>query len=890
MEDYIDINYITNLINLGYPTKSKILQLETIKSTLIILLSTNDLIIYDTKTNKSNQHCFSYPIKSIQVHRDRLYLISNTKFIVINHENFSELSSYDVKEPIYYIYFFDSQKFEMIYINNKHEIKYLTKGLLNDPTIKNLYKENSPIHKLIYQNGILLWATSFSLKVFHLEERKILIKKDFSHIKITQPILNNKVDCFLYKNILSVNVLRKEMFVFRLPDQVLQSPIEVKHLTQRNENEYYIGMWINSTLSKLSVLIYTPQGVKLEIFKVNVNKINPSLDEGYFKKEFNYIQTYSNIPNQYNDYFRFVFSKSNANVYLFNDKEIYFITIIDKSKKLFRDLQKCSLSNDNNNLLLFNDENDIEVIFDNFNSFDINEQYYILSKFILCDSSNKLNNIDDSKICSIKMSKFSFLYDTIFNQSGTNTLYNNFILLCIKYNVFSKIYADLKKHFDNYLTIQTKEKIIHILIQQYKYNLTMKFISDTSEIEITQTIEQLAGSYYKDNTNINAIFVFGFLFKKNNRLNYALKYFIRIKNSEEILSILSTPNGCDLFSNYDEIFEILSESQLLTILEKLYNKNLNLCQLFYDKLFSLCNHKRLAMFTSYLVLYDKIKLILSNNEIDEKLFSIVLQNKPNKHVQILLKLLTHYDKFDHNKLINDNKEHLLLKENVDVYIALLTQTKNYQEMINIFIDTVKDPEKCIKYIENTNIEDVAKENIYEYLKEKIANSTTLSNVKKFYFISQFQDDVTLKDPSFINLLEDMDKGNDEQSKDNVEYVLLILQELKLKLKLLGTSKDVSKEKMWDLFTERKMHLKKGKVVKFDKSNTTTSNINNSNNNKVCYNYSRCEYENCFNINNNKFDVGDDLIIFKYCKHTYHKECYNKIKTFYKECPICSQYI
>jgi hypothetical protein len=369
-----------------------------------------------------------------------------------------------------------------------------------------------------------------------------------------------------------------------------------------------------------------------------------------------------------------------------------------------------------------------------------------------------------------------------------------------------------------------------------------------------------------------------------------LKYFIRIKNSEEILSILSTPNGCDLFSNYDEIFEILSESQLLTILEKLYNKNLNLCQLFYDKLFSLCNHKRLAMFTSYLVLYDKIKLILSNNEIDEKLFSIVLQNKPNKHVQILLKLLTHYDKFDHNKLINDNKEHLLLKENVDVYIALLTQTKNYQEMINIFIDTVKDPEKCIKYIENTNIEDVAKENIYEYLKEKIANSTTLSNVKKFYFISQFQDDVTLKDPSFINLLEDMDKGNDEQSKDNVEYVLLILQELKLKLKLLGTSKDVSKETMWDLFTERKMHLKKGKVVKFDKSNTTTSIITNSNNNKVSYNYSRCEYENCFNINNNKFDVGDDLIVFKYCKHTYHKECYNKIKMFYKECPICSQYI
>ena len=69
------------------------------------------------------------------------------------------------------------------------------------------------------------------------------------------------------------------------------------------------------------VSIYS-KGVKLEIFKVNINKINPSLDEGYFKKEFNYIQTYSNTPNQYNDYF---------NLFFLNQMQMYLYLTIRKS-------------------------------------------------------------------------------------------------------------------------------------------------------------------------------------------------------------------------------------------------------------------------------------------------------------------------------------------------------------------------------------------------------------------------------------------------------------------------------------------------------------------------------------------------------------------------------
>ena len=62
MENLISIKSQFNLINLGYTKRSYITKLVLIKSKIIILLSTNDLIIYDTSSNleppnnKINKH------------------------------------------------------------------------------------------------------------------------------------------------------------------------------------------------------------------------------------------------------------------------------------------------------------------------------------------------------------------------------------------------------------------------------------------------------------------------------------------------------------------------------------------------------------------------------------------------------------------------------------------------------------------------------------------------------------------------------------------------------------------------------------------------------------------------------------------------------------------
>ena len=165
------------------------------------------------------------------------------------------------------------------------------------------------------------------------------------------------------------------------------------------------------------------------------------------------------------------------------------------------------------------------------------------------------------------------------------------------------------------------------------------------------------------------------------------------------------------------------------------------------------------------------------------------------------------------KLIDENKSLLSQKHNYEIYILLLTHTKNYKDIINIYIDTIQNPEQCIKFIENTNIEDITKEEIYDYLKAKIKETKSLSNVKKFYFISQFQDDMTLLDPNCLQLLENL---SDET--DNIKYIVYILEQLKLKVNILDISKSVSQNNMKEFMESRKMEKVQGKKISFESEN------------------------------------------------------------------------
>ena len=182
MENYINIISQNNIINLGYTKKSNISQLALLKSKIILLLTTNDLIINDFNNSSAktiNRH-FIQEILLIKTFQDKLFILQNKIVIQLDSNNLDELQRYDLKEKAYLIEFKDTTKnFICFYINEINEIIYMNSYFLTE--IKRLYKETEVIKKILYQNNILLWCTQSALKVFNLEliSFKILILSFF---------------------------------------------------------------------------------------------------------------------------------------------------------------------------------------------------------------------------------------------------------------------------------------------------------------------------------------------------------------------------------------------------------------------------------------------------------------------------------------------------------------------------------------------------------------------------------------------------------------------------------------------------------------------------------------------------------------------------------------
>ena len=356
-----------------------------------------------------------------------------------------------------------------------------------------------------------------------------------------------------------------------------------------------------------------------------------------------------------------------------------------------------------------------------------------------------------------------------------------------------------------------------------------------------------------------------------------------------------------LIFDFDKLFEMFDESKLVTILNRLYsNSNINICLQFYDKLFSLCDEIKITKFSYYIILYEKYMLLI-NSDIIMKIFKISLRNNNTKifeNIYEKYKYKSEYKlfltkfirevfdmfKIDNKKIVEENSQELIKKQNIDIYILLLTNIKDYKKIIAIYIDHLEQPEECIKYIENSNLNQNIKNDIYNYLGEKINTSKSLSETKKFYYITQFQDDITIQKPDILKLF---DKVNYEKNeKDDYDYVLLILKELRLKLNTLQISEEMSFNKQKENFKNLKSNLKKGKILKLDVKE-------NLKNNKI-----KCDFDEC---DKNIFELEDELVIFKECEHCFHKECFQNIKNLYKNeitkfyiendfCPKCNDII
>jgi len=112
-----------------------------------------------------------------------------------------------------------------------------------------------------------------------------------------------------------------------------------------------------------------------------------------------------------------------------------------------------------------------------------------------------------------------------------------------------------------------------------------------------------------------------------------------------------------------------------------------------------------------------------------------------KNINITLIYIEAYNRLNLKKILEDYKFELY--NNFDLY-PLLTKIyeklKEFNSIIDIQIDIYKDPEVSIRFIDILNISQNKKEELFEYLKNKIIKSSDLTPIKKFYFVNLFEDE------------------------------------------------------------------------------------------------------------------------------------------------------
>ena len=910
MENFISIRSQFNLINLGYTKKSIISKLVLLNSHIIVLLSTNDIIIYDTNSdqpppkNSISKH-FSQEIKIIKAFQDKLFIIQNQLITQLDITNLDELQKYDLKEKPYLLSFKDTKKNLLcFYVNEIHEILYMDSYFFTK--IVRLYKETEQIQEMVYKNNILFWCTKSALKVFNLVNKHMLVRKDLTNYKINTNE-NNKclIDCYLYNNLLGLIYQQKYIFIYYLDlsnennEQNSNTSFELYNtcISPNNTQEYYIGLWFNIALTKICIL-----SLKNDIVCINIAKFGPlkkiyfyqsKVINCYFHKEYKYIK------NPEHD-MRFAIGEKN--MYIYDNKEVYLIYYSqDKENNFFLNF-------------LNSDEIDFKEIEENYINMDLNKKYFVLIKLIEKNSYDDFDLFLNNKIF---LEHYKYIYEVLFipknkdiekNMDKINILYNNYVQYLLKTSIklFDKLYQIIKNKFDK-LTDKTKENIIKELTRQKQYKILKKFIiTDNTNILYSSSLENFIMNYKSINENNieiknKIIYIEALLNIKALNYKKALKLFIEINNDEEIYNLLLDKNQTLLIFDNDKIFQILDESKLVTLLNNLYSSlHINICLKFYDKLFSHCDEIKITKFSYYLILYEKFRLLI-NADIIMKIFNISLRNNNTMMFENIYEkykyksdnklFLTKFIRevfgmfnIDNKKIVEENTNELMKKQNIDIYILLLTNIGDYKKIIDIYIDLLEQPEECIKYIENSNLNQNIKNDIYNYLGNKINTSKSLSETKKFYYITQFQDDITIQKPDILKLFDKINYNKNE--KDDFDYILLILKELRLKLNTLQISEEMSLNSRKENSKLFKKNLLKGKVLELDvKENLKKNEI-------------KCAFDEC---DKNIFQLDDDLIIFKECNHFFHKDCFENIKNIYKNditkfyiendfCPKCNDVI
>jgi hypothetical protein len=310
-----------------------------------------------------------------------------------------------------------------------------------------------------------------------------------------------------------------------------------------------LGFWMNNLLNKITILNtqtnkFNHQNISLEIHNLETKTL-------IFQREFDFINACSEL--------KFSFSHKHSLVYVYDEKEVFHLTVNDKINKIFEDLKLNRIN--------------IDEILENYSKFMSEKRIWVLNKIIV--------NLND--LIHRSISNFESSFHAIVSKSTNPYQFNTMIDVSLKEKNFEILYPYLNDHF-KVIEARQKEKIIlycllrknHVLLLEFLKKITISKEEEVDYEKIEENFEKIIQEETDGNIRERIIFCFSNFYIKYPNVDKAVENYIKIKEIDEIYNLIQLYNYPELINKFDDLLTIFSSCKIVDILISLNYKDVSL--------------------------------------------------------------------------------------------------------------------------------------------------------------------------------------------------------------------------------------------------------------------------------------------------------------------------
>jgi len=307
-----------------------------------------------------------------------------------------------------------------------------------------------------------------------------------------------------------------------------------------------LGFWMNNLLNKITILNtqmnkFNHQNISLEIHNLETKTL-------IFQREFDFINACSEL--------KFSFSHKHSLVYVYDEKEVFHLTVNDKINKIFEDLKLNKVN--------------IDEILENYSKFMSEKRIWVLNKIIV-----NLNLLIHRNITNFESS-----FHAIVSKSTNPYLFNTMIDVSLKEKNFEILYPYLNDHL-KVIEAKQKEKIIlycllrknHVLLLEFLKKITISKEEEVDYEKIEENFEKIIQEETDENIREKIIFCFSNFYIKYPNVDKAVENYIKIKEKDEIYNLIQLYNYPELINKFDDLITIFTSCKIVDILISLNYKD-----------------------------------------------------------------------------------------------------------------------------------------------------------------------------------------------------------------------------------------------------------------------------------------------------------------------------